>query len=140
MAKRPPDHHGRLIGDEHMREITIGPQRCDLGGLGEHGLLPDCPGPVVVEEVKPQEADGLEWLLRLGVLWQQVAASPLRRTQQRDFFKRDLDRLRSDSLLGAAPTENLADVPDAGLLADPASAPCRVGARQRSVAASGSSR
>src|SRR5262249_22949503 len=27
-----------------------------------------------------QESDGLEWLLRLSVLWQQVAAAPLRRT------------------------------------------------------------
>ncbi len=30
----------------------------------------------------PQESDGLEWLIRLGVLWQQVSTGPLRRTQQ----------------------------------------------------------
>jgi hypothetical protein len=64
-----------------------------------------------------QEADGLEWLLRLAAVWQQIGASPLRRTQHLDFFKRDLDRLRSDPLLCAAPTVNLADVPDPGLLA-----------------------
>ena len=39
MAERPPDHHRRLIGDEDMREIAVGAQRRDLGGLGEHGLL-----------------------------------------------------------------------------------------------------
>jgi hypothetical protein len=61
-----------------------------------------------------QEADGLEWLLRLGVLWQQVADGPLRRTQQGGFFKRDADRLGQDALLNAAPHERLADVPDLG--------------------------
>jgi hypothetical protein len=62
------------------------------------------------------EADGLEWPLRLAVLWQQVRAGPLRRTQQGDFFKRDLDRLRTDPLLGGAPSDGLTDLPDAGLL------------------------
>ena len=63
------------------------------------------------------EADGLEWPLRLAALWQQLVAVPLRRTQQRDFFKRDLDRLRGDSFLGAAPTDALAELPDPGLFA-----------------------
>src|SRR5205823_5393618 len=64
-----------------------------------------------------READGLEWLLRLSVAWQQVAAAPPRRTQQGDFFKRDLDRLRGDPLLNAAAAESLGEVPDPGLLA-----------------------
>jgi hypothetical protein len=64
-----------------------------------------------------QEADGLEWLLRLAVLWQQVAAAPLRRTQQGGFFKRDVERLRQDALLNAAPADRLADVPDMAFLA-----------------------
>jgi hypothetical protein len=64
-----------------------------------------------------QEADGLEWLLRLGVLWQQVAAGPLRLTQQGEFFKRDFERLGQDVLLNAAPVDRLADVPDAAFLA-----------------------
>jgi hypothetical protein len=51
------------------------------------------------------------------VLWQQLSGAPLRRTQQRDFFKRDLDRLRADSLLGAAPADALTDLPDPGLFA-----------------------
>src|SRR5262249_14310780 len=46
------------------------------------------------------EADGLEWLLRLGVLWQQ-AAVPLRRTLGGGFFKRDAERLGQDHLLNA---------------------------------------
>jgi hypothetical protein len=64
-----------------------------------------------------QEADGLEWLLRLAVLWQQVAGAPLRRTQQGGFFKRDVERLQQDVLLNAAPSDRLADVPDAAFLA-----------------------
>ncbi len=63
-----------------------------------------------------QEADGLEWLLRLAILWQQVAAAPLRRTQQGGFFKRDFDRLGQDPLLNGPPHDRLADVPDPGFL------------------------
>jgi hypothetical protein len=63
-----------------------------------------------------QEADGLEWLLRLGVLWQQVSAAPLRRTLQGGFFKRDLERLEQGALLNAPPADRLADVPDLGFL------------------------
>jgi hypothetical protein len=64
----------------------------------------------------PHEADGLEWLLRLAVLWQQVTASPIRRTQQGGFFKRDQERLQSDPLLTAPPHENLVEAPDRGFL------------------------
>ena len=60
------------------------------------------------------EADGLEWPMRLAVLWQQTLAAPLRKTQQGGFFKRDHERLRGDPLLCAAPTEALAEVPDPG--------------------------
>ena len=63
-----------------------------------------------------QEADGLEWLLRLAVLWQQVAAAPLRRTLQRGFFKRDFERLQQEALLNAVPADRLVDVPDAAFL------------------------
>jgi hypothetical protein len=64
----------------------------------------------------PQESDGLEWLLRLGVLWQQVSAGPLRRTQQGGFFKRDLERLEQDPLLNGPAIDRLVDVPDLGFL------------------------
>jgi hypothetical protein len=84
--------------------------------LGEDLGLPECPG--AVPAVGPvHEADGLEWPLRLSVLWQQAAAAPLRRTQQGDFFKRDLDRLRADPLLNGPAADGLAELPDAGLLA-----------------------
>lgn len=63
-----------------------------------------------------READGLEWPLRLGILWQQARAGPLRRTQQGDFFKRDLERLRSDPQLGIQPADALVEVPDLGPL------------------------
>lgn len=65
----------------------------------------------------PLEADGLDWPLRLAVLWQQLAAAPLRRTQQGDFFKRDHDRLDNDPLLNSPSAEGLPAVPDAAFLA-----------------------
>src|SRR5205807_2158127 len=83
---------------------------------GEDLGLPECPG-VVAPAGNVHEADGLEWPLRLAVVWQQVAAGPLRRTQQGDFFKRDLDRLRGDPVLNGAPADHLTEIPDAGLLA-----------------------
>jgi hypothetical protein len=63
------------------------------------------------------EADGLDWPLRLAVLWQRLGEAPLRRTQQGDFFKRDHDRLENDALLNGATDEGLPGVTDAGFLA-----------------------
>jgi hypothetical protein len=77
--------------------------------------LPDFPAEQVGTAVV-HEADGLEWPLRLAVLWQVVQAGPLRRTQQGGFFKRDLDRLRGQPLLAAAPAEAVGPVPDPDLL------------------------
>jgi hypothetical protein len=76
--------------------------------------------PVLTSEdafLSAQEADGLEWPLRLAVVWQQTGAAPLRRTQSGDFFKRDLDRLRADPLLAGRGGDALAELPDAGVLA-----------------------
>src|SRR5260370_18309521 len=64
-----------------------------------------------------READGLEWPLRLAVVWQQGFATPVRRTPLQDFFKRDLQRLRADPLLSAPFADPPAQAPDAGLLA-----------------------
>ena len=50
----------------------------------------------------------------MAVLWQQTKSAPLRRTQQGDFFKRDLERLGQDPLLSGPPADRLADVPDLG--------------------------
>jgi hypothetical protein len=63
------------------------------------------------------EADGLEWPLRLAVLWQQIASAPLRRTQQGGFFKRDAERLGQDPLLNAPSPDAQAELPDPGFLA-----------------------
>lgn len=63
------------------------------------------------------ESDGLDWLLRLAVLWQRAAENPFRRTQQGEFFKRDLERLSTDTLLNFPSTEGLPACPDAGYLA-----------------------
>ena len=65
------------------------------------------------------ESDGLSWPLRLAVLWQQAASAPFRRTQQGDFFKRDVDRLDNDPLLNTPSEEGLPVVPDAAHLAIP---------------------
>ncbi len=62
------------------------------------------------------EADGLEWLLRLGAVWQRVSEAPLRRTQQGGLFKRDVDRIEQDTLLNTAPADKLADAPDLGFM------------------------
>ena len=84
--------------------------------LGTDLGLPACDSVSSLPGGGLHEADGLEWPLRLAALWQLVDASPLRRTQQGGFFKRDLDRLRSDPLLNAPPPDNPAILPDAGLL------------------------
>jgi hypothetical protein len=85
--------------------------------VGEDLGLPNLSAAEGSSSAEPQEADGLDWPLRLAALWQQVKAAPLRRTQQGDFFKRDLDRLRTDPLLSAAPADALIALPDMGPLA-----------------------
>lgn len=85
--------------------------------LTDNAGITECPGAVTLKNAVVHEADGLEWPLRLAVLWQQAVAGPLRRTQQGDFFKRDLERLRTDPLLNARPPDSPGDVADAGLLA-----------------------
>jgi hypothetical protein len=89
--------------------------------LGEDLGLPELPAAAPATDAtnaapRIHEADGLEWPLRLAALWQQLVAAPLRRTQQGDFYKRDLDRLRGDPLLNGPAAESLGDLPDAGLL------------------------
>jgi hypothetical protein len=77
----------------------------------------ECPQADVSAKASVHEADGLDWPLRLATLWQQALASPFRRTQQGDFFKRDADRLGGDPLLSAAPTDALVPIADPGFLA-----------------------
>src|SRR5206468_4823002 len=79
--------------------------------------FPECPGATTAGKATVHEADGLDWPLRLSALWQQVHATPLRRTQTAGFFKRDLERLRGDGVLNAAVPDRLAELPDPALLA-----------------------
>ncbi len=83
---------------------------------GESLGLPDCPTAEAGALAGVREADGLEWPLRLAAVWQQVLANPLRRTQQGDFYKRDLDRLRADPVWNSPTADNLAELPEPGLL------------------------
>lgn len=71
---------------------------------------------VALASASVHEADGSDLPLRLAVLWQQASDGPFRRTQSNDFFKRDLARLRTDPLLTAAAAEQLAAMPEVGLL------------------------
>ena len=82
---------------------------------GEDLGLPDLAGELPGSAAR--QSDGLEWPLRLAVVWQQVSAGPVRVTQANTLFKRDLTRLQADPLLSAAPADGLAPVPDAGVLA-----------------------
>ncbi|MFO0965194.1 MAG: hypothetical protein U0793_06365 [Gemmataceae bacterium] len=103
-AHRPARVFTPPLVRERLRALgpTIAPEAARLRG--------------VAFAATPLEADGLQYPLRLSVLWQQVCAGSLRRTLQQDLFKRDLDRLRADPLLAAAPSDALAEVPDLGLL------------------------
>ena len=73
-----------------------------------------CPTVAAPKNATAHEGDGLDWPLRMAVLWQQVLATPLRRTQQGDFFKRDHERLKTDPLLSGAPNDTLTTIPDPG--------------------------
>jgi hypothetical protein len=59
-----------------------------------------------------RQADGLEPILRLATLWQRVKESPLRQTQQRQLFKRDLERLEEDGLLIGPIADALEPIPN----------------------------
>jgi Helicase conserved C-terminal domain len=86
----------------------IVPQRLETEGFAPDLTPVPVSGPTL-------EADGLEWPLRLAVAHQILQGGPLRRTQTRDFFKRDLDRVRGETLLGAPPSDALDTLPDADL-------------------------
>jgi hypothetical protein len=78
--------------------------------LGLPDLSAEDPQPATTNPF--HEADGFELLLRLAVVWQQVSAAPLRRTQQGGFFKRDFERLQQEALLNVPPADHRAVVPD----------------------------
>lgn len=97
--------------------LVFSPPQIAVRAIGEDLGLPDLSaGATSGPLVNFSESDGLEYLLRLAVLWQQVSAAPLRRTQQGGFFKRDLERLQQDALLNVPAGDRLVDVPDAAFL------------------------
>jgi hypothetical protein len=63
------------------------------------------------------DCDGLDWPLRMGVLWQQVHQAPMRLTQSGEFFKRDLQRLQTDATLNAPLLPGVNPPVDQGILA-----------------------
>ena len=64
----------------------------------------------------PRFADGLDWLLRLCLVWQQVEESPVRLTQTNTLFKRDLGRFQTDEVLTTAAPDELRPLTDFGVL------------------------
>lgn len=98
--------------------IVMAPPLVLQRALNEEPGLPACPGAVEAPDAGATiyEADGLDWPLRLAVLWQQVTGAALRRTQQGEFFKRDFDRLRADPLLSTAPNDAPTPPPDPAFL------------------------
>lgn len=97
-----------------MARVVVPPPVADRAAREGTGL-PQLPGKKFDAKVI-HAADGLEWLLRLGVLWQQLRAAPVRLTQAHALFKRDLTRLQEDPLLGAPLPDAPAEVPDLGVL------------------------
>jgi hypothetical protein len=64
----------------------------------------------------PEEADGLDWLLRLAALRQQLWRGGIRQTQQGAFFKRDYERLTNDPLLAMPAPTGAREIPEPWLL------------------------
>jgi hypothetical protein len=104
----------RAVGEDLGLPDLTAPEPDEIGSAGGPAGAPGTPGRAGPTQAR--EADGLEWLLRLGVLWQQVSAAPLRRTMQGGFFKRDQERLEQDPLLNSPPADRTVDVPDLGFL------------------------
>ncbi|MGL6073823.1 MAG: hypothetical protein ACRC8S_06640 [Fimbriiglobus sp.] len=65
----------------------------------------------------PRQSDGLDWPLRLSLVRQQVEESPVRLTQSRLLFKRDITRLQTEPVMLASISEQVKPIPDAGILA-----------------------
>jgi hypothetical protein len=65
--------------------------------------------PVCESNGPAEEADGLDWFLRLAATWQTLKAGSLRRTHQGTLFKRDYDRLSTDPRLNGPGTQEAPD-------------------------------
>ncbi len=106
-----------LLGQEGILTAQVWVHPRVLARAG--GVAWDLPALVAAEAAPtthPRSADGLDWPLRMAVVWQQVLAMPLRRTQTDTLFKKDWQRLQADELLNAPFVEELVPLPDKGLL------------------------
>lgn len=103
---------GRAHGNVPLR-VWVHPQFAARAAGKWDDIVPP-PAAVAGVVGEPLEADGLELPLRLGVLWQQVHALPLRLTLAGEFFKRDQDRLAADPLLNAPFAVGTQVLPDLG--------------------------
>jgi hypothetical protein len=72
--------------------------------------------PTAAAPLTAHEADGLDWLLRLGAFWQEVRQSPLRLTMNGGLFKRDLQRLQTDPRFQTKIDDWSVELPDGALL------------------------
>ncbi len=79
--------------------------------------LPDLGRPEHQQQGTSQAADGLDWPLRLAAAWQQVFAAPVRHTQSKMLFKKDLTRLQTDTVLTRGWSCEANQCPDLGVLA-----------------------
>jgi hypothetical protein len=78
----------------------------------------DLPRLAIAEAVTgSEEADGLDWLLWLSAVRQQLWRGGIRQTQQGAFFKRDYERLTTDPLLAMAVPAGRTEIPEPSLLA-----------------------
>jgi hypothetical protein len=64
-----------------------------------------------------RESDGLELLLRIAVLWERIAQTPIRLTQDTSLFKRDKERLAADPVLTSPMFDAMGPIYDIGYLA-----------------------
>jgi hypothetical protein len=117
----PPLVAGRAVGEDlGLPDLTKPPVETAAESSTDVPVAdtPPIPYDPFPAPLSVQEADGLEWILRLAVLWQQTSSAPLRRTQQGGFFKRDAERLGQDPLLNGPPAERQADVKDLGFFVE----------------------
>lgn len=61
--------------------------------------------------------DGLDWPLRIAAVWQKSRMAPIKVTQSRLLFKRDLAKFQGDDVLGAPFVDLAETVADPGVLA-----------------------
>jgi hypothetical protein len=99
-------------GSSSHHRLFAHPMVAERAARGESALLAPPDRATEVQQIR--EADGLEVFMRLGALWQLVRATPIRLTQQGEFFKRDDERLANDPLLAGALSDGAGELPHPG--------------------------